>query len=199
MFDITRLGAGAGALAGVGLVWAFGSYVAAPTIAERLVIKGGEIERCAVAIKANVTHATEAAIAAVPKPRQMPDTGAALRQAMGAIFGGHPGGGAYMERYGGQFEQWGRSIGAPLRAQADAAREEYEAVVSRVRQMGELNANASGDVCTCRARAVINSSEGRSGVAWHVGSLGFISDLPVSDWQSAMRRPEIVAQCETRS
>ena len=88
---------------------------------------------------------------------------------------------------------------ADSNAQADAAREEYEAVVSRVRQMGELNANASGDVCTCRARAVINSTEGRSGVAWHVGSLGFISHFPVSDWQSAMRHPEIIAQCEARS
>lgn len=199
MIDLSRLAGGAGVAAGAIFIWGAGSYGAAPTIAERLVIKGGEIERCAMAIKANVGRATDAAIAAVPKPRQMPDTGAAMRQVMGTIFGGHPGGAAYMERYGGQFEQWGRSIGAPLRAQADAAREEYDSVVARVRQMGELNVAASGDVCTCRARAVINSAEGRSGVAWHVGSLGFVSDFPVSDWQSAMRRPEIVAQCEARS
>lgn len=199
MFDITRLGAGAGALAGVGLIWALGSYVAAPTIAERLVIKGGEIERCAVAIKASVERAMETAIAAVPRPRQAPDTGAILRSTLGSILIGHPGGIEYMDRYGKRFEEMGRAIGAPLKAQVDAAQEDYNAVVSRVRQIGELNANASGDVCRCRARAVINSAEGRSGVAWHVGSLGFISDFPVSDWQSAMRRPEIVAQCEARS
>ena len=199
MIDFTRLAGGAGVAVGAVFIWAAGSYGAAPTIAERLVIKGGEIERCAVAIKANVERATDTAIAAVPKPRQMPDTGAALRETMSTIFGGHPGTVPFFERYGEQLEQWGRRIGAPLKAQADAAREEYDAVVSRVRQIGALNVAASGDVCTCRARAVINSAEGRSGVAWHVGSLGFVSDFPVSDWQSAMRRPEIVAQCEARS
>ncbi len=199
MIDVTRLAGSAGVLAGAALLWCAGSYVAAPTIGERLVIKGGEIARCTAALKSAAAESTEAAIAAVPKPREIPDTGVAMRQIMGSIFGAYPGGNAYMQRYGGQFEQFGRSIAAPLEAQVDAAREDYNAVVSRVRQVGELNAAASGDVCTCRARAVINSSDGRSGIAWHVGSLGFISAFPVSDWQSAMRRSEIVAACEVRA
>ncbi|HRO48941.1 MAG TPA: hypothetical protein PLW75_02270 [Hyphomicrobium sp.] len=199
MIDVTRLAGSAGVLAGAAIVWIAGAYVAAPTIAERLVIKGGEIARCTATLKSTADESTEAAIAAVPKPAETPDGGQALRNAMNMLVGGHPGGGAYMRHYGQQFESWGHTLTAPLRAQADAARAQYDDMVTRLRQAGARNAEASGDVCTCRARAVINSSEGRSGVAWHVGSLGFVSDFPITDWQGAMRRPEIVSQCGVQS
>ena len=199
MIDVTRLAGSAGVLAGAAIVWTAGAYVAAPTIAERLVIKGGEIARCTNALKETANETVEAAVAAVPKPAEAPNGGRALRNAMNMIVGGHPGGGDYMRHYGQQFESWGEALAAPLRAQADAARAEYENVVTRLRQAGARHAAASDDVCTCRARAVINSADGRSGVAWHVGSLGFVSGFPLSDWQGAMRRPEVVAQCEVRS
>lgn len=195
MFDTTRLAGSAGVLAGAGVIWIAGSYAAAPTIGERLVTKSGEIARCSAAVRAGATRATEAAIAAVPKPARVPSGGDMLRGFMGALVGHHPGADAYMAHYGPQFQRQGDNITDSLRQQLKPVEDQYESAVARLRQIGERNAKASGDVCTCRARAVINSPEGRSGLAWHIGSLGFVRDFPANDWQAAMRKPDVVAQC----
>lgn len=195
MFDTTRLAGSAGVVAGAGLLWVAVSYAVAPTVGERLVAKSGEIGRCSAALEASATRSTEAAIAAVPKPTRVPSGGDMLRGFMGALVGHHPDADAYMRHYGAQFQRQGDSFTDAIREQLKPAEDQYASAVARLRQIGELNAKASGDVCTCRARAVINSPDGRSGLAWHIGSLGFVRDFPANDWQAAMRKPDVVAQC----
>jgi ABC-type amino acid transport substrate-binding protein len=77
---------------------------------------------------------------------------------------------AYMDMYGDRIEAMGAQLGAPVREQYDAVNREYDETVARVRRAGELQAQSAEGTCHCLARATINSDEGRSSLAWYVGS-----------------------------
>lgn len=195
MFDMSQIAGGAGALVlGIG-AWAGGAYVIGPTIGERLVTNTGEIGKCQATIQTATNRSVADAIASIPKPAPMPDVGANVRDTVATLFLTYPNGKAFMDMYGGRIQQYGDQFSGPAREKFEAARREYDTAVARLKRIGEVTVNASGDVCKCRAGAVINSPSGRSGLAWHVGSFGLVADAPVNDWQAAFSKPEIIAQC----
>ncbi len=195
MYDLSSATGSAGMFVAGLTFWGGLAYVAAPTVAERLVQNGGEIAACERTLAGKSDDAVRAAVAALPKPAPAPDVGKEFKNTFGQIFRHLPNAGAFMDMYGGQIENYGRQFEGPVKQKFEAAKAEYDEAVARIRRAGELQIASAGSACECRARATINSPEVRSTLAWYVGSVGFISASPIGDWQAAFARPEIVAQC----
>lgn len=195
MIDLSTLTGSAGAVAASALLIAGAAYVAGPTVGQRLITNGGEIERCETTLRSKTYAAVNEAIANVPKPKDTPDVGKTLRNTLGAVFGSLENGGKYMDMYGDGIEAMGAALGAPVREQYDAVKREYDETVARVRRAGELQAQSSKGTCYCLALATIHSDKGRSSLAWYVGTLGFVAEGPVADWQAAFHKPENLSAC----
>lgn len=193
--DLSTFTGSAGAVGLTLLGWACLSYAVSPTVTERLLHNGGEIATCQANLRAKTQQAMSEAVANVPKPAPMPDVGKTFSNTIGTIFSHLPNAQEFMDMYGSRIENYGRQFEGPIKQKFDAARAEYDEAIANIRRVGERDLASAGSACECRARAVINSPDVRGTLSWYVGTLGFVSASPIGDWQSALYKPEIIAQC----
>lgn len=166
------------------------SVAVAPEVGERLARNSGAIESCEKGLREELAFAAKREADAIETPPAPDiDVGAVL----GGLLGGRPDSQAYMERYGAQFKNLGDAITAPMRQQAEQAREVARRKLESLEAQFRKEAAAGASQCECRAVEAVN--RGHRSLAVFTATGGLVAWPPIGNFPAAMSDPEIVAQC----
>lgn len=185
--EISLPGAAVVALLATGAV----SYAVAPEVGRRLAHNSGAVAACEKGLLQELAVAAKKESDAIEIPA-VPEID--LGAAVGVLLGGRPGSDAYMQRYGSQFKDLGEAMTAPLRQQAERAREAAARKLESIQQHVREQASAGASQCECRAVAAVN--KGHTALAVFTATGGLVAWSPVGNFPAAMSDPEVVAQCK---
>lgn len=168
------------------------SYAVAPEVGQRLARNSGAIEACEKGLLMELEVAAKREADAIETP---PEPNIDLGAVFGGLLGGRPGSNAYMERYGAQFKNLGDAITAPMRQQAEQAREVARRKLESLEVQFRKEAAAGASECDCRAIAAVN--KGHTALAVFTATGGLVAWSPAGNFPAAiMSDPEVVAQCK---
>lgn len=184
--EISLPGAVVVAVLAVGAV----SYAVAPEVGRRLA-HNGAVAACEKGLLQDLAVAAKRESDAIEVPA-VPEVD--LGTTFDALLGGRPGSSAFMERYGPQLKGLGDAITAPMRQQAEQAREAARRKLESIEQHFRLQASAGASQCECRAVVAVN--KGHTALAVFTATGGLVAWSPAGNFPAAMSEPEIVAQCK---
>lgn len=166
------------------------SVAVAPEVGQRLARNSGAIEACEKGLLKELEAAAKREANAIETP---PAPNIDLGAVFGGLLGGRPGSEAYMERYGPQFKNLGDAITAPMRQQAEQAREVARRKIEAIEAQFRKDAATGASQCECRAIAAVN--KGHTSLAVFTASGGLVAWPPVGNFPAAMSDPTTVAEC----